>query len=463
MGKRRGKGEGSIYQREDGLWIGAVDLGWSSGKRARKVVNGRTRAEVAKRLQEVQPTVAQGLTLAPDRMTVEAYLSDWISNRVPGAVSLRTEALYLRAVNVYINPSIGKVRLTKLTPSDVSQMLADLETKGYSPSTRRMARATLRRALRFAEQDGLLSRNVAAIAEGPKLDHREGRSLTPEQAQAFLEAVVDNRLEAAYVLTLALGLRRGEILGLSWDDVVRAENAVVLTVRRQLVRDKSGVHLSDLKTEGSRRTLHLSAPLVEVLERHRMRQEAEELVRGKRWNNEWGLIFTSTIGTPLDPEQFGKTVPKICEGVGLGHWSIHELRHSCASLLIAMEVPLEVVSEQMGHASIRVTKDVYGHLMPKARAKAAEAMRSVLFDEIIPMRPLGSAGLATQMATSDLANSYSEPVNRTFVGRPGLDPGTLGLKGHRVHYSLFIRFREPHINRVFRSVRSVRSVAIGKC
>ena len=463
MSKRRGKGEGSIYQREDGRWIGAVDLGWSSGRRTRKVVNGRTRAEVAKRLQEIQPTVAQGLTLAPDRMTVEAYLDDWISKRVPGTVSLRTEALYLRAVNVYINPSIGKVRLTKLTPSDVSRMLADLESKGYSPATRRMARATLRRALRIAERDGLLSRNVAAIAEGPKLDHREGRSLTPEQAQVFLEAVVDNRLEAAYVLTLALGLRRGEVLGLTWDDVVRAEDAVVLTVRRQLIRDQSGVHLNDLKTEGSRRTLHLSAPLVEVLEHHRLRQEAEELVRGKRWNNEWDLIFTSTIGTPLDPEQFGKTVPKICVSAGLGHWSIHELRHSCASLMIAMEVPLEVVSEQMGHASIRVTKDVYGHLMPKARAKAAEAMRSVLFDEIIPARPLASSGLATQLATSDAVVGDSGPVNRTFVGRPGLDPGTLGLKGHRVHYSLFIRFREPHIHRVLRSVCSVRSVAIEKC
>ncbi len=427
MGKRRGRGEGSIYQRDDGRWIGAVDLGWSSGKRARKVVNGRTRAEVVKRLQEVQPAVAQGLTLAPDRLTVETYLADWISQRIPGTVSLRTEALYLRAVSVYINPSIGKVRLTKLTPSDVSGMLADLETQGYSPSTRRMARATLRRALRFAEQDGLVSRNVAAIAEGPKLDRREGRSLTPEQAQAFLGAVVGNRLEAAYVITLALGLRRGEVLGLSWEDVVIAENAVVLTVCRQLVRDKGGVHLSDLKTAGSRRTLHLSGPLVEVLERHHRRQEAEELVRGKRWNNESGLIFTSTIGTPLDPEQFGKTVPKICESAGLGHWSIHELRHSCASLLIAMEVPLEIVSEQMGHASIRVTKDVYGHLMPKARARAAEAMRTVLFDVIVPERPPLFTGLATQLATSEATDSYSEVVNRTFVGRPGLDPGTLGV------------------------------------
>lgn len=330
-------------------------------------------------------------------------------------MSPRTEALYLRAVTHYINPSIGKVRLTRLAPSDVSRMLIDLEVKGYSPSTRRMARATLRRALRLAEQDGLLVRNVAAIAEGPKMDHREGRSLTPKQAQNFLEAVVDNRLEAAYVLALALGLRWGEILGLSWEDVVQAENAVVLTIRRQLVRDKSGVHLVDLKTVGSRRTLHLSAPLVEVLQRHQVRQEAEELIRGTPWHNQWNLIFTSNVETPLDPEQFGKTVPKICEAAGLGHWSIHELRHSCASLLIAMEVPLEVVSEQMGHASIRVTKDVYGHLMPKARAKAAEAMRSVLYDELVAVRPPESAPLATQMATSDLANSYSEPVNRTFV------------------------------------------------
>ena len=117
----------------------------------------------------------------------------------------------------------------------------------------------------------------------------------------------------------------------------------------------------------------------------------------------------------------------------------------------------------MGHASIRVTKDVYRHLMPKARAKAAEAMRSVLYDQSNPARSFVSAGLATQTATSDVADNYSEAANRTFVGRPGLDPGTLGLKGHRVHYSLFIRFREPHIHRVLRSVRSLRSVAIEKC
>ena len=428
MGGRRGKGEGSIYQREDGVWIGAIDLGWINGKRSRKVVSAKTRGEVVKLLRDLHPVMAQGIIPASDRLTVGQYLNGWVANRIPGTITTRTEALYERAVKDYINPSIGMIRLNKLAPSDVSRMLQDLQAKGYAPATQRMARATLRRALRMAEQDGILTRNVAAIAEGPKLDHREGRSLTPEQAKVFLQAVQGHRHEGAYVIALSLGLRRGEIIGLSWRDIEVAEKTVVLQVRRQLVRDKTGLHLVDLKTVGSRRTLHLSRPLVEVLERHRTRQEAEEVVQGAKWNNEHELIFTSTIGTPLDPEAFGQTVPKICEAAGLGHWSIHELRHSCASLLIAMEVPIEVVAEQLGHASIRVTKDVYGHLMPRSRAKAAEAMRTILYDETPSESPTPSNALATRLATPEAKRLNFDPLIRSVVGRPGLDPGTLGLK-----------------------------------
>ena len=428
MSGRRDKGEGSIYQRDDGVWIGAIELGWSGGKRLRKVISAPTRGEVVKRLRDLHPTIAQGITPAPDRLTVAQYLNTWVVDRIPGTITTRTEELYARAVKVYINPSLGRIRLNKLAPSDVSRMLQDLVARGYSPATKRMARATLRRALRMAEQDGILTRNVASIAEGPKLDHREGRSLSPEQAKVFLHAVKGHRHEGAYVIALSLGLRRGEILGLSWDDVEATEGTVVLHVRQQLIRDKSGVQLVDLKTAGSRRVLHLSRPVVEVLERHRARQEAEELVMGRRWHNEHDLIFTSNIGTPLDPETFGRTVPQICKEAGLGHWSIHELRHSCASLLIAMEVPLEVVAEQLGHASIRVTKDVYGHLMPRSRAKAAEAMRTILYDDAPVETAKTSSALATSLATSAPTELNVMPLTRTLVGRPGLDPGTLGLK-----------------------------------
>ena len=118
----------------------------------------------------------------------------------------------------------------------------------------------------------------------------------------------------------------------------------------------------------------------------------------------------------------------IAKEAGLGHWSIHELRHSCASLLLAMEVPFEVVAEQLGHASIRVTKDVYGHLLPRSSARAAEAMRTVLFEHEVESRPQESDALATQLATPRVASRCLGPAIRPFVGRPGLDPGTLGLK-----------------------------------
>jgi integrase len=137
VGSRRGKGEGSIYQRDDGIWIGAIDLGWNGGKRARKVVSAKSRGEVVKRLRELHPTIAQGIIPAPDRLTVGQYLNEWVANRIPGTITTRTEELYERAVKVYINPSLGKIRLNKLAPSDVSRMLQDLDARGYSPATKR--------------------------------------------------------------------------------------------------------------------------------------------------------------------------------------------------------------------------------------------------------------------------------------------------------------------------------------
>ena len=206
------------------------------------------------------------------------------------------------------------------------------------------------------------------------MDHKEGRTLTPEQARRFLEEVASHRLAAAYNVTLALGLRRGEVLGLSWGDIEPTVDGGVLTVRRQVVRDPDGMHLVNLKTRGSRRTLHISRSLMAIIELHRDQQQFEAESAGGAWHNEHDLIFTSLTGGPVDLDNFGQSVSRLCKAAGLGHWSIHELRHSCASLLLHEEVPLEVVSEQMGHTSIRVTKDVYGHLMPRSRQRAATAM-----------------------------------------------------------------------------------------
>jgi integrase len=281
----------------------------------------------------------------------------------------------------------------------------------------------LQRALRRAEQEGILSRNVAAIADGVKIPRHEGRTLTPQQAQAFLREVKGDRLNAAYVVALALGLRRGELLGISRGYLELDGSMPLVRIRQQLLRHGGqGVLLADLKTAGSR-TLHLSQPLVDLLRTRRVRRGAEEQA-ARIWRNPANLVFTSTIGTPLDPEAFGRTVPRICERAGLGHWCIHELRNSCASLLLAMGVPLEVVSDTLGHASIRVTMDVYGHLLAPSRMHAAEAMRRALWlDELPDFDPL-----ATELATNLAGDDTDNKLNWDSVGRPGLDPGTLGLK-----------------------------------
>jgi integrase len=228
-------------------------------------------------------------------------------------------------------------------------------------------------------------------------------------------------------------MRRGEVLGLSWGDLEpNGDGGAVLTVRRQLVRDPDGLHLVNLKTRGSRRTLHVSPTLLSILELHRDQQAFEAESAEDTWCNQYDLMFTSTIGAPLDVDAFGKIVPRICKEIGLGHWSIPELRHSCASLMLHEEVPLEVVSETMGHASIRMTKDVYGHLMPRSREKAATAMDAVLFGADVQTDPESSEPLAATLAaiepSKELGPIEKQPLIRSFVRPSGFEPETCGLR-----------------------------------
>ncbi len=249
---RRGRGEGSIHRRQDGLWVGTVDLGVQGGRRTRKSVYGKTQRDVREKLRALQRVVEAGATPAPANLTVGRFLEIWLFEFLPGMVSPRTEDIYRNIVNMYLLPTVGSIRLAKLTPAHVSRMLASLESRGYAPETRRKARAVLRRALRRAEQEGILTRNVATIADGPKVPRREGRTLTPDQAKTFLNAVEGDRLEAAYVVALALGLRRGELLGIAWGDLELDSPMPLVRIRRQLLRHQGqGVLLSDLKTAGA--------------------------------------------------------------------------------------------------------------------------------------------------------------------------------------------------------------------
>jgi integrase len=263
---------------------------------------------------------------------------------VPGRVSAATLSNYDAVARQHIIPSIGRKKLAKFTPIDVQSLLREKETHrlprkdgaipegGYSARTVRLIRTVLVMAIGQAERWGLVVRNVAALTDGPRLERSEGRTLTVEQAKKLLETARGDRLEACYVTLLALGLRRGEALGLSWADVDLKKE--LLRVRRGLKREKGVLVLGDLKTASSRRTLNLPNQVTEALRTHKAKQTAERSVAGPDWQDT-GLVFTTPLGSAVDPDNFRHRFSRLTTKAGLGHWHPHELRHSAASPMLA--------------------------------------------------------------------------------------------------------------------------------
>jgi integrase len=381
---RRPAGDGSVYKTPDGRWRGVVDLGWVDGKRQRKYVSGATQAQALDKLRQAQRAAEAGV-ITDDRLTVARFLDRWVTVNLAGVVAGGTMDDYAHTVRLHLDPALGHKRLSQLTVADVDALWAKKRAAGYKPNSIRIMRAVLRRALAQAEREGLVSRNVAALSQPPRLSQPEGRSLSVEQAKTLLDAAEEDRLETGYLLLLSYGLRRGELLGLAWDEF--DSSACTLAVRQAVRRRKSSrneggtypggaenrVELSELKTRRSRRVLFLTPGIAASLRSHAARQQDERLAAGALWR-EHGLIFTSQVGTPLDPDNFAKQFVRLCRSAGLGHWHPHEARHSAASVMLAQGVPLEVVSEVLGHSSIYITKDVYGHLVEGAKRDAAERL-----------------------------------------------------------------------------------------
>jgi integrase len=377
MSGRKMNGEGSVYKRSsDGRWVGAVTLGYDErGKRIRKTVTAATKTAVLERLRIVQRQVADGLPMPDDRVTVSELLDRWQNDVLRHQVAESAYMNYVAIGDYHIRPTLGSSRLTKLAPSDVDALLSRKLDDGYSVSTVRRIRAVLAQALAQGERWGLVVRNVAAVTRGPRDRRRQGRTLTPAQAQTLLAALKGDRYEALFMTMLALGLRRGEALGLRWADVNLEKGT--LTVRHALKRESTGLVLGEVKTTTSRRAINLPGPLVATLAAHRNRQIASQLA-APEWDD-GDFVFTTQTGSPLDPRNIYRTCVGITERAGLGRWHPHELRHSAASIMLAAGVPIEVVSNILGHSSIRVTADVYGHILDPQRQQAAEAMAGALW------------------------------------------------------------------------------------
>jgi len=375
--RRRAKGEGSVFQRKsDGRWIGQINLGPDErGIPQRKTVSARTQQEALKKFKAEQRLIDQGLPPSDDRITVGQLLDEWVTTVLPRQVAPSALSNYEWAVRLHINPMIGRKRVSKLTTLDVDRLIAD-KSKSLRPSSVRRVRSVLLAGLDQGVAWGKVSRNVAKESRAPKLTSQERRALTQDEARSLVASLSGDRLEALYIAALLLGLRRGEVLGLKWSDIDAKKHTV--TIRQALKREDGHLVLGEVKTPKSRRSLHMPEELEAAFKAHRSRQAAERLKAGEHWKDS-GLVFTTEIGTPIDTRNFYRGFVQTCEKAGIGKLRPHELRHSQATLSLAAGVPIEVVSRNLGHASIRVTADTYAHIGDAPRERATEAMADVLW------------------------------------------------------------------------------------
>lgn len=381
--RTRGKGEGSIpRRRQDGRWTAQIDLGWINGKRKRKSFYGKSRAEVAAKLNDALAARRRGAPVPNGRRTVSQHMSAWLETIRPPAVNISTWTNYELIVRLHIEPAIGKIPLAKLSHEHVAAFLnerahaADVgrEKTGLSITSIRHIRTVLRQALGLAIKDNLTALNAASLVKLPKSRRPAINPLNEEQTRALLATAKGTRLEALLVVALRLGLRRGEILGLEWRHIDLDKGT--LTVERSVRRVK-GQQLAPgpLKTEESHRTIPLPDEVAKALRHHHAVEQAKARLRaGAMWCDR-GLVFPNTIGNHLEPRLVNSIFDKLIKKAGLPETTrFHDCRHTCFVTLLENGVDLYQVSKLAGHSSIAITADIY--------AKWTHGMKRTLVDKM---------------------------------------------------------------------------------
>jgi integrase len=286
-----------------------------------------------------------------------------------------TYAGYKVNVEKHLIPTIGRIPLDQLTPQNVQEMMNGHLRAGLSAKSVSYIHQVLRTALGLAVRWDMVSRNVARLVDRPRVQRKPISPLTPDEARKFLGSIRGHRLEALFSVALALGLRQGEALGLRWDDI--DFNAGTVRVSHQLQRIDGRLTLVPPKTEKSRRTLVMPSMIAEQLREHEKRQVAEKLWAGSNWQ-ENGLVFANRVGQPTQARRVIEQFHQALAHAGLRRVRFHDLRHSCATLLLVQGVSPRVVMEVLGHSEIALTMNAYSHVVPELQREAAQRMQAIL-------------------------------------------------------------------------------------
>ncbi|MFJ9651787.1 tyrosine-type recombinase/integrase [Streptomyces microflavus] len=371
--KRNPNGAGSIWRRKDGRYEARVYVPQPDGTRKRKTVYGSTWGECDTKRQELVLRDRQGVPTPTRSAKLSEWLPYWLEEFVRDDRKRTTYAKYETHVRRYLIPHIGSKRLETLGAADVRRMLAAV-TAQASAATAKESHRVLRSAITAACREELITRNVVKLVPAPRVQSRELKPWDLEETTTFLEAARKDPLYAAFVLAVALGLRRGEILGIRWSDIDLERRT--LTVRNQIQRVQKELYADSTK---NRRTRAIPVPLMCVapLRWQRLRQCEQRLAAGHAWNDS-DYVFTTRTGRTIEPRNLSRSFERITEDAGLRRIRLHDARHGCATLLFAAGVPARVVMEILGHSQIAVTMNIYTHVSDDNRREAMGHMDRLL-------------------------------------------------------------------------------------
>lgn len=379
MAKRRANGEGSIRKRKDGRWEGRYTAGRdpATGKVIYKNVLGKTQAEAKAKLKQAIQESTEVDTIRAEQYTVAQWMDVWFENYAKIKVRPSSHQTYKGYIENHIKPNIGSVPLNKLsslqlqklykkllTGGRVERIEAKTQPKGLSPKTVRNINQVISSAMDFAKSQKLITVNPTDGCALPKLEHQEMKTLPVEQLTSFLREARESGVFEMYYIELATGLRRGELLGLKWEDVDLKNGS--LRVQRQVARINGEIVEAPLKTKNSYRTLPLSADAVEVLKEQRKKNSGSP------------YVFSSPTGGPISPDSVLHMLHRVLKRAGLPKVRFHDLRHTFATLALQNGVDIKTVSGMLGHFSAGFTLDTYAHVTTAAQREAAKTMGSVL-------------------------------------------------------------------------------------
>ena len=379
MAKKRANGEGSIRKRKDGRWEGRYTAGHDpeTGKPIYRNVLGKTQSEVKEKLKTaIQET--QSLDFSKTgQYTVGQWMDVWYENYAKIKVRPSSHQTYKGYIENHIKPNIGDIPLEKLTTLDLQRLYKTLlargrvdrleskwQPRGLSPKTVRNIHQILSSALKLAQEQRIILTNPAEGCALPKVEHREMKTLPVEQLQSFLREAKDSGVFELYYLELATGLRRGELLGLKWEDIDLEHGD--LRVRRQIARINGRVVEAPLKTKNAYRTLPLAEDTISIL------KEQKKKVGNSPW------VFPSATGGPISPDSVLHMLHRVLKRAGLPQVRFHDLRHTFATLALQNGVDIKTVSGMLGHFSAGFTLDTYAHVTTSAQKAAANTMGKLL-------------------------------------------------------------------------------------